>query len=125
MKIFVFTIIIFSAMTFGIFANTYVLSGIVEEIEEMIDALPSPERLDDPEQTCSVYDISDKIAENEFLLSITLSHEDINDVKRSLSQLTAAFESKDPLAYREYIALLRESMRHIKKLAETSWDSIL
>ncbi len=125
MKIFVFTLVIFAMMTAGIFINTYFLDERVEEILIMIDLLPSPESIDDPEQAVSVYDVSDKFAKNQFFFSITLSHEDINDVKKALAQLTSAYESKDKDAYREHVALLKEAVRHIQKLAETSWDSIV
>ena len=125
MKIFIFTLIIFAVMTAGIFINTYFLGESVEQILSMIELLPSPEDIDDPERSVSVYDISKEFTKNEFFFSITLSHEDINDVKRAMAQLISAYESKDRDAYREHVALLKESVSHIQKLAETSWDSII
>lgn len=125
MKVFVLTVVIFALMTVGIFANTFIMTNMLSDIENSIKKLPRPDELDDPQATVSVYDIETAFSEKSFYLSLSMSHDDINNVEQAILSLKAAFEEKDSAAYREQLYQLKDAIKHIKRLAEISWDNVL
>jgi hypothetical protein len=124
MKVFVAILLIFIIMTVAIFVNTAIMSGIIANMERYVDKLPSPDSLEIPSEI-TVYDIEKEFSDNEFYLSLSMSHDDIGDVSKTLASLIAAYESKDSDSYREQIYLLKDAIQHLKRLASVSWDNIV
>lgn len=126
MRSFIIALVLFLVMTAAVFTNTAIMTEMLNEMEDMASRLPDPEQLlSVPEGAITPEDVQAFFSEREFYLSLSLSHEDINDVRRSLVRLCATQENRDSDGYREALAELEEAVSHIRQLASLTWDNIV
>lgn len=122
MKSFLVTLLLLTAMLFGIVANSLYINNVVTRMESALEQLPAPDHPDCPAQALALQEYWSKQVKT---VDLSVNYLLVDRVSEQVALLSSCAQTGDLYGYYSALALLRDALDDLRHLERLSFGSIL